>query len=93
MMKDCLSAREAQFTRLINMTGAISDQVNKDTYEALLENATKFANESLPVCNKSDFLVVSVGGDKKLNNKRQALLFEHEEATIGPRKGGFAWDE
>ena len=79
MMKDCLSAREAQFTRLINMTGAISDQVNKDTYEALLENATKFANESLPVCNKSDFLVVSV-----------ALLLEHEEATSGPRKGGFA---
>ena len=64
-MDDCILKRKNQVLHLLNSTGAVYgpslnwNDVDEGLYDSVLKNASIFGNETLTVCNKSAFLVVS----------------------------------
>ncbi|XP_048576904.1 sodium-dependent neutral amino acid transporter B(0)AT3-like isoform X2 [Nematostella vectensis] len=66
-MNTCLEEKRNDIERMLNVTGLISqgmpdwDKVNQGEISDVIKNASVIANETLRVCNKTQFLEISQG--------------------------------
>ena len=72
-MERCLEKQNKQALHLLNNTGISStplptlDGLDEKIYNELLRNASTLYNETLTVCNKTEFLTVRNTGKTKKN--------------------------